>query len=116
MPPPTRANTATTATPMPKVSMVSEMTSGVALKAYFSSIYHTVISSMAKPFTIKPMTLPEAKDTRRALLRLSLAAWAVRELALVETFMPMKPHRAVRPPPVMKAKGVKGLINPFSGM
>ena len=61
-----------------------------------------VISSMPRPTTVKPMTEPEEKATRRPLFRLSDAACAVRALEL----MPMKPASMEETPPVTKAKGV----------
>jgi hypothetical protein len=60
------------------------------------------------------MTVPEENDTRSPLLRLSLAALAVRALALVATFMPMYPESPVKKPPVTKANGAKRLTNPLS--
>ena len=65
-----------------------------------------VISSMPRPTTVKPMTEPEEKATRRPLFRLSDAACAVRALELVAIFMPMKPASMEKTPPVTKAKGV----------
>ena len=65
-----------------------------------------VISSIPRPTTVKPMTEPEEKATRRPLFRLSEAAWAVRALELVAIFMPMKPASMEKMPPVTKAKGV----------
>ena len=64
------------------------------------------MSSMPRPTTVKPMTEPEEKATRRPLFRLSEAAWAVRALELVAIFMPMKPASMDQMPPVRKAKGV----------
>jgi len=61
---------------------------------------------MPSPTTVKPMTEPEEKATRRPLFRLSEAAWAVRALELVAIFMPMKPASMENTPPVTKAKGV----------
>ena len=61
---------------------------------------------MPRPTTVKPMTEPEEKATRRPLLRLSEAACAVRALELVAIFMPMKPASMDQMPPVRKAKGV----------
>ncbi len=43
----------------------------------------------AKPDTPKPITAPPVKDTFNALLKLVLAASAVRTFALVATFIPM---------------------------
>ena len=67
---------------------------------------HIVISSMPRPTTEKPMTLPEEKAMRRPLSRLSLAALAVRALALVAMRIPTKPASIEKMPPVRKAKGV----------
>ena len=61
---------------------------------------------MPRPTTVKPMTEPEENATRRPLFRLSLAACAVRALALVAIFMPMKPASMDQMPPVRKANGV----------
>ena len=52
------------------------------------------------------MTLPEEKATRRPRFRLSLAACAVRALALVAIFIPINPASMEKIPPVRKAKGV----------
>ncbi len=49
---------------------------------------------MPSPTTVKPITEPEEKATLRPWFRLSLAAWAVRALALVAIFMPTRPARA----------------------
>ena len=65
-----------------------------------------VMSSMPRPTTVNPMTEPEEKATRRPLFRLSEAACAVRALALVAIFMPMKPASMDQMPPVRNAKGV----------
>ena len=64
------------------------------------------MSSMPSPTTVKPMTEPEEKATRRPLFRLSEAACAVRALELVAIFMPMKPASMDQMPPVTKANGV----------
>ena len=64
------------------------------------------MSSRPRPTTVKPMTEPEEKATRRPRFRLSEAAWAVRALALVAIFMPTKPASMDQMPPVRKAKGV----------
>ena len=65
-----------------------------------------VMSSMPRPTTVKPITEPEEKATRRPRLRLSEAAWAVRALDRVAIFMPTKPASMDQIPPVTKAKGV----------
>ena len=64
------------------------------------------MSSRPRPTTVKPMTEPEEKATRRPRFRLSEAAWAVRALELVAIFIPMKPASMDQIPPVRKAKGV----------
>ena len=65
-----------------------------------------VMSSMPRPTTVKPMTEPEENATRSPRLRLSEAACAVRALALVAIFIPIKPESMEKIPPVTKAKGV----------
>ena len=67
---------------------------------------HREMSSIPSPTTVKPITEPEEKATRRPWFRLSLAAWAVRALALVAIFMPTRPESMDHTPPVRKAKGV----------
>ena len=62
------------------------------------------------------MTAPEEKATFNPLLRLSAAALAVRALAAVAIFMPMKPARAEYTPPVRKAKGMNQLSRMFKAV
>ena len=76
--------------PAPKRRMVNQM----------------VMSRMPRPTTVKPMTEPEEKATRRPRFRLSEAAWAVRALELVAIFMPIRPASMDQIPPVRNAKGV----------
>ena len=61
---------------------------------------------MPSPTTVKPMTEPEAKATRRPRLRLFDAALAVRELAWVEIFIPIYPASMEKMPPERNANGV----------
>src|SRR5690348_2236090 len=53
----------------------------------------------ARPVTPSPITLPPVKETFRALDKLLRAAWVVLTLALVATFIPIKPARALKKPP-----------------
>ena len=71
--------------PRLKVIMVAVISSTGSWKANFSRKYHREISSRPKPTTVKPMTEPAEKATRRPLFRLSWQALAVRELARVAT-------------------------------
>ena len=66
-------------------------------------------SSRPSPTTVKPMTDPAEKATFSPRFRLSEAAWAVRALAAVATFMPTNPARAEYTPPLRKAKGMNQL-------
>ena len=92
---------------MPFITMMLPRRMGSSTpKPYRRMKNHRVISSMPRPTTVKPMTEPEENATRRPLLRLSEAAWAVRALELVAIFMPMKPASMDQMPPVRKAKGV----------
>ena len=65
-----------------------------------------VTSSMPRPTTENPITLPEEKATFSPLFRLSLAALAVRAFAEVAIRMPIKPASMEKIPPVRNAKGV----------
>ena len=73
-------------------------------------------SSRPRPTTVKPMTEPALKATRRPLFRLLEAALAVRQLAMVAVRMPIKPDRPLKKPPVRNAKGVKKLKKPRNAM
>ena len=101
---------------MPKVSMLEVMfwisssvlaTGSTAVYQKRRKKYQNDRSKSPRPTTVKPMTLPAEKATRRPRFRLSEAALAVRQLAMVAVFMPMKPARPLKKPPVTKAKGVK---------
>ena len=72
----------------------------------------SVVGAGAPPL----LTLPAEKATRRPRFRLWLAAFAVRQLAMVAVFMPIKPDRPLKKPPVKKAKGVKKLSSPAKAM
>ena len=52
-----------------------------------------------------PMTAPERKATRSPALSEPRAAFAVRAEAYVAVFMPRKPERPEKKPPVRKATG-----------
>ena len=92
---------------MPFITMMLPRSTGsFTPKAYRRMKNHSVMSSMPRPTTVKPMTEPEEKATRSPLFRLSEAACAVRALELVAIFMPMKPASMDQMPPVRNAKGV----------
>ena len=57
----------------------------------------------AKPATPIPITLPPVNETDNALLKLVLAAWAVRTFALVATLIPIKPANALKKAPTTNA-------------
>ena len=76
---------------MPNMTMVLAMVSASQLKPYSRIRNHSDTSSMPSPTTVKPITEPEEMATRSPRLRLSLAALAVRALALVAMRMPTKP-------------------------
>ena len=62
-----------------------------------------------------PMTEPPEKATDRArFIPPSCAAWAVRTLALVATFMPKKPARMEKPAPIRKQTAVIQLFSPMN--
>ena len=63
------------------------------------------MSSRPSPTTVKPMTVPAEKATFRPEFRLVWQALAVRALEAVAIFMPTKPDRPEKKPPVTKAKG-----------
>ena len=111
MPPPTRANRAMELAPIPKVSMAAVMSLRGRPKTYLSSRYQPEMSSRPRPTTVKPMTVPAEKATWRPEFRLSRQALAVRELEAVAIFMPTKPLRPEKKPPVMKAKGTNQVRN-----
>ena len=58
-------------------------------KICFNTIYNPPKPNTAKPDTPSPITAPPVKDTFKALLRLDLAACAVRTLARVAIFIPI---------------------------
>ena len=69
--------------------------------------------STAKPATPIPITEPPENDTFNAVLRLVLAACAVRTLALVAIFIPIKPAKADNTAPIRKAMTITGLELPL---
>ena len=75
------------------------------LKTNFKRKNHTEISRRPRPTTVKPITLPAEKAMRRPLFNPSRQAFAVRAFASVAIFIPIKPERAEKKPPVTKAKG-----------
>ena len=79
---------------MPNMTMVWAIFSAGKPAMYLRMWNQMDTSSRPRPTTVKPMTAPEENATLRPRLRLSWAALAVRALALVAIFMPMKPARA----------------------
>ena len=68
--------------------------------------------SRPRPTTHMPITEPPEKAMDRALIMpLSMAALAVRTLALVATFMPKKPASMEKPAPMTKQMPVPILMN-----
>ncbi len=63
------------------------------------------MSSRPSPTTTSPMTAPLLKATVNPLLREREEAAAVRELAYVAIFIPIKPESPEKKPPVINAKG-----------
>ena len=102
--------------PMPKVSMALVMSAASSLNTKRSSMNHTLISSRPRPTTVKPMTLPAEKATRRPRFSPSRQALAVRQLALVAIRMPTKPDRPEKNPPVRNAKGTNHVSRPQAAM
>ena len=91
--------------PMPKVSMALVMSAASSLNTKRSRANQTEMSNRPKPTTVKPMTEPAEKATRRPLFSPSRQALAVRQLDLVAMRMPTKPLRPEKKPPVRNAKG-----------
>ena len=96
---------------MPKVSMALVMSAASSLNTKRRSINHTLISSKPRPTTVKPITEPAEKATRRPRFRPSRQALAVRQLALVAIRIPTKPLRPEKKPPVRNAKGTNQVSN-----
>ena len=91
---------------MPFMTMTLASSSAPMWPMYFRPKNHSVMSSRPRPTTVKPMTEPEENATFRPRLRLSCAALAVRALAFVAIFMPMRPASIDQMPPVRNANGV----------
>ena len=112
IPPPTLANRAIDEAPIPKVSIAEVMPEASRLNTYFKSVNQIEMSSRPKPTTVKPITEPAEKATLRPLFSPVRQALAVRALAAVAIFMPTKPDRPEKKPPVTKAKGTYGVSSP----
>ncbi len=78
---------------MPNMTIVLAIVSASQWKPYSRMRNQTETSSIPRPTTVKPMTEPEEMATRSPRFRLSLAALAVRALAVVAMRMPTKPAR-----------------------
>ena len=94
---------------MPNITMVWAIWGASYPAMYFRMWNQMDTSSRPSPTTVKPMTDPAEKATFSPRFKLSDAAWAVRALAEVATFMPTKPAKAEYTPPVRKAKGMNQL-------
>ncbi len=70
------------------------------------------ISRRPRPTTVRPMTAPLRNAILRPELRLRMVALAVRAEAYVAVFMPTKPARPLKKPPVRKANGTQGFCTP----
>ena len=102
---------------MPKVSMVVVMTTRVwaseaSWTKAFSTSHQMAMSSRPRPTTVRPITAPLRKAILRPEFSERMVALAVRALAYVAVFMPTKPARPLKKPPVRKAKGTQGFCTP----
>ena len=77
----------------------------------FKSVNQIAISRSPRPTTVKPITEPAENATRRPLLRPSRQAFAVLALESVAIFIPTKPERAEKTPPVTNANGTNHVSN-----
>ena len=102
--------------PMPKVTTVAAITLASTPKAYFKRISHTERSRSPRPTTVKPITLPAEKATRRPLLSPSVQAFAVRALDAVAIFIPIKPESPEYMPPVKNANGIYGFFRTLNSV
>jgi len=68
------------------------------------------------PTTDIPITAPPEKATPSALLALSWAAFAVRTLALVATFIPIQPANTEQMAPKINATAVVGCMLSLPGV
>src|SRR5712692_8888363 len=99
MPPPTRAKSAMDEAPMAKPLM---MTGSCQRRKKRPR------PRMPSAAMVRPITEPPKKATASALSRPRVrAAWAVRTLAFVAAFMPMKPASMEQTEPEMKASAVR---------
>ena len=80
---------------------------------YLKKKYHIDKSSKPNPTTTKPITAPAENAILKPLFRLSLAAKAVRLLAIVAVFIPINPDSAEKNPPVKNANGTKLFTYPI---
>ena len=81
------------------------MPAASSLNTNFNSVNQIEMSSSPRPTTVKPITEPAEKATLRPLFNPVRQAFAVRAFAAVAIFMPIKPDRPEKKPPVTKAKG-----------
>ena len=93
---------------MPKVSIVVVMAMRLLSVSWLSTRNQMAMSNRPKPTTVRPITAPERKAIFKPPSRLLRAALAVRALAYVAVFIPKKPARPLKKPPVRKANGTHG--------
>ncbi len=74
------------------------------------------MSNNARPTTVSPITAPERKATCKPLLSDARAAFAVRAEAYVAVFIPKKPAKPEKKPPVRNANHTHPFCKPKSDM
>ena len=112
IPPPTLANNAIDEAPIPNVSIAPVISAGASLNTYFKSANQMDISKRPRPTTVKPITDPAEKAILSPRLSPSLHALAVLALDAVAIFIPTKPERPEKNPPVTNAKGTNHVSIP----
>src|SRR5690606_10229147 len=90
--------------PIPKFKRMVEI-SGMLLPKADNNKYQQLMASRPRPTTIRPITAPLWKATRRPSSRLFWAALAVLLLAMVAVVIPINPAKPEQKPPVKKARG-----------
>ena len=91
------------------VVMVTSTCDGLgSLTKAFSTTYQMDMSRRPRPTTVRPITAPERKASFNPEFRLLVTALAVLAEAYVAVFMPTKPARPEKKPPVRNANGTQG--------
>ena len=116
MPPPTLAKRACVDAPIPNVSIVvviyTSFWAPVASTKVSRMIYQREMSSRPSPTTVSPITAPERKASFSPELSDLCVAFAVLAEAYVAVFIPTKPARPEKNPPVRNANGTQGFWIP----